>query len=88
MFLFSNPGDKVLILVENQWTQDLKVCHKQFFFVNSEYLGIRIWQKKLWKLQQQKIKRRQVCADHIFLLAGATWYYHGIYMVFTTFFII
>ena len=65
----------------------------EFFFVNSENLGIRIFQKKclIYKREKNKLEIAQDCVSQIlnpyafffFLLAGATLYYHAIYTVFT-----
>ena len=63
---------------------------KNHFFVNSEILGLQIWRKKnpvnYDKLELWQNSVNQIFNPHaflFFLLTGATWYYHAIYLVFT-----
>ena len=61
------------------------------FFVNSEILELQMWRKKLINLTNLKLRQNSVnpiCypnALFVFLLTGATLYYHAIYIVFTYF---
>ena len=73
------------------WTSGVQSCNKQFFFVNSENLGIRIWQKNC--VNYNKFEIAEYCANHIFnqsafflpfdrcymILSG---YLHSIYIIF------
>ena len=59
------------------------------FFINQKILVIRIWPRKGRKLQQY-CNRAKCWKSHtssntlfLFLFTGATWYDHGIYIVFT-----
>ena len=64
---------------------------KKHFFVNSDILGIPIWRKK--RVNYKKFKLRQDSINQLFnpnafflfLLTGATQYYHAIQIVFTHF---
>ena len=75
LWILSNPGDKVQILVDSTGQQTWT-----FFFVNSEILGIYIWRTK--RVNYDKFKIATNCVNQIFylnaffffLLTGATWY--------------
>ena len=64
---------------------------KNHLFVNSEILGMHIWNEK--RVNYNKFEIATNCVNQIFNLnaffffpfTGATWYYHTIYIAFTCF---